>query len=140
MRYIIKALTSMALALAVIVGVGASPAFAESYASYDIYETNGTKHARVWGTITWKSWNSFNIAKANISDLACDNQPVFWYIDVDYRWTGTKRFHNAGCNTSTYWSNVGASDIEGIRTIVIYVCRDTFIPECDSKAFSNPLR
>ncbi len=45
---------------------------------------------------------------------------------------------NSGCNTSTYWSDVHAGDIDNIRWITIYVCRDTFIPECDSKAFRNP--
>ncbi|WP_158842004.1 hypothetical protein [Saccharothrix deserti] len=52
--------------------------------------------------------------------------------------TGQERTMNSGCNTSTYWSDVHAGDIDNIRWITIYVCRDTFIPECDSKAFRNP--
>jgi len=49
----------------------------------------------------------------------------FWYVEVDNRWTGTERFWHGGCNTETTWSDVHAGD--------------TFIPECDAKAYINPL-
>ncbi|WP_158847546.1 hypothetical protein [Saccharothrix deserti] len=138
MRFLIKALTSAALTVAAVVGVGASPALAAT--GYDVYEQNdvGTKHARAWGSITWTGARSFNIARANLADLACDNQPVYWFIDVDGRWTGQERHMNSGCHTETYWTNVHASDSFNIRRITIWVCRDTLFPECDAKAYSNP--
>lgn len=135
MRLFTKALATVASA-AVLVGIGVSPAQAAT--DYNITETNGTAHARGWGSIDWKSWNSFNIPRAHLRDLACDDQPVFWYVDVDGRWAGTKRFHHGGCNSEASWDDVHASDIEGIRSIAIYVCRDTLFPECDHKSFSNP--
>lgn len=137
MRFFTKALATLA-SVAVLVGIGISPAQAAT--DYNIYESNGdgTRHARAWGSISWTNRSSFNIPRAHLRDLACDSQPVFWYIDVDNRWTGSERFHHGGCNSEASWDDVHASDIEGIRRIVIYVCRDTFIPECDSKAFSNP--
>ena len=134
-RFITKALAMLA-SVTVLVGIGISPAQAAT--DYSIYETNGTRHAHAWGSISWTNRSSFNIPRAHLRDLACDDQPVFWYIDVDNRWTGSERFHHGGCNSEASWDDVHASDIEGIRRIVIYVCRDTFIPECDSKAFSNP--
>jgi hypothetical protein len=136
-RFFTKALATLA-SVAVLVGIGISPAQAAT--DYSIYESNGdgTRHARAWGSISWTNRNSFNIPRAHLRDLACDSQPVFWYIDVDNRWTGSERFHHGGCNSEASWDDVHASDIEGIRRIVIYVCRDTFIPECDSKFFTNP--
>jgi hypothetical protein len=134
-RFIVKTVAMLASVTA-LVGIGISPAQAAT--DYSITETNGTPHARGWGSIDWQSRNSFNIPTGHLRDLACDDQPVFWYIDVDGRWAGTKRFHHGGCNSEASWDNVHASDIEGIRSISIYVCRDTFIPECDSKLFRNP--
>jgi hypothetical protein len=134
-RLFTKALATLA-SVTLLVGIGISPAQAAT--DYNIYESNGTRHARAWGSIDWQSRSKFNIPRAHLRDLACDDQPVFWYIDVDNRWTGSERFHHGGCNSEAAWDDVHASDIEGIRRIVIYVCRDTFIPECDSQAFSNP--
>lgn len=137
MRSFTKALATLA-SVTLLVGIGISPAYAAT--DYSVYETNdvGTRHARAWGSISWNGAHGFNIPTAHLRDLACDDQPVFWYIDVDNRWTGSERFWHGGCNTETSWDDVHASDIENIRRIVIYVCRDTFIPECDSKAYSNP--
>jgi hypothetical protein len=132
-----KALAMLATVVA-LVGIGTSPALAAT--DYSVYETNdvGTKHAHAWGAISWTGARSFNIGTAYLRDLACDNQPVFWYIDVDNRWTGTERYWHGGCNTQTSWSDVHASDQYNIRRIVIWVCRDTFIPECDYKVYYNP--
>ncbi len=135
MRLFTKALATLA-SVTLLVGIGISPAQAAT--DYNIYESNGTRHARAWGSIDWQSRSKFNIPRAHLRDLACDDQPVFWYIDVDNRWTGSERFHHGGCNSEASWDDVHASDIEGIRRIVIYVCRDTFVPECDSKFFTNP--
>ncbi|PWK86447.1 hypothetical protein C8D88_105496 [Lentzea atacamensis] len=137
MRLFTKALALLATVVA-LVGIGTSPALAAT--SYSVTESNdvGTQHARAWGSINWTGARSFNIGTAYLRDLACDNQPVFWYIDVDNRWTGTERFWHGGCNTQTSWSNVGASDTFNIRVIVIYVCRDTLFPECDAKSYRNP--